>query len=73
MNERIKELAERSVSRFDLDMDGSMDLDQHGRWVRYDDLANLAELIIRECSAVVFKNIGPRSALDVLEHFELKE
>lgn len=28
-----------------------------------------AELIIRECHDVVFKNTGPRSALNVLEHF----
>ena len=33
----------------------------------------LAELIIRECAHVVFKNTGPKSALTVLEHFEVKE
>ena len=33
----------------------------------------LAELIVRECADVVFKKTGPKSALNVLEHFGLKE
>ena len=32
-----------------------------------------AELIVRECAAVVFKKTGPKSALDVLEHFGVEE
>ena len=36
-------------------------------------LEKFAELIIRECATVVNKKIGPKSALDVLEHFGVKE
>ena len=32
-----------------------------------------AELIVRECAGVVFKKVGPKSALDVLEHFGVEE
>ena len=28
-----------------------------------------AELIVRECAKVVFEKTGPKSALNVLEHF----
>ena len=37
------------------------------------DDAKFAELIVRECASVVFKKTGPKSALDVLEHFGVKE
>ena len=33
----------------------------------------LAELIIRECAKVVFEKTGPKSALNVLEHFGVEE
>jgi hypothetical protein len=33
----------------------------------------LAELIVRECAKVVFEKTGPKSALNVLEHFGVKE
>ena len=32
-----------------------------------------AELIVRECASVVFEKTGPKSALNVLEHFGVKE
>ena len=32
-----------------------------------------AELIIRECALVVYKKTGPKSALNVLEHFGVEE
>jgi len=32
-----------------------------------------AELIVRECALVVHKKTGPKSALDVLEHFGVEE
>lgn len=32
-----------------------------------------AELIIRECALVVHKKTGPKSALNVLEHFGVEE
>ena len=37
------------------------------------DDAKFAELIVRECASVVFKKTGPKSALDVLEHFGVEE
>lgn len=36
-------------------------------------LQQFAERIIRDCARVVFDNTGPRSALNVLEHFGLKD
>lgn len=36
-------------------------------------LEKYGEAIIRECALVVFKKTGPKSALDVLEHFGLDE
>lgn len=32
-----------------------------------------AELIIRECHNVVFKNTGAKSALNILDHFGIEE
>lgn len=32
-----------------------------------------SELIVRECALVVHKKTGPKSALDVLEHFGVEE
>ena len=37
------------------------------------DVAKFAELIIRECALVVHKKTGPKSALNVLEHFGVEE
>ena len=31
------------------------------------------ELLIKECAIVVFRKIGPKSALDVLNHFGIEE
>ncbi len=45
---------------------------QNVAW-RKEELEKFAELIIRECAMVVFSNTGPKSALNVLEHFGLKE
>jgi hypothetical protein len=33
------------------------------------DVAKFAELIVRECALVVHKKTGPKSALNILEHF----
>ena len=32
-----------------------------------------AELIVKECALVIQKKVGPKSALDVLEHFGVEE
>lgn len=49
---------------------------QNGRcgleWTE-EDKAEFAELIIKECAQVVFKKTGPKSALNVLEHFGVEE
>ena len=37
------------------------------------DVAKFAELIVRECALVVHKKTGPKSALNVLEHFGVEE
>ena len=55
MNERIKLLAEKAVTRFDKDMNGYMEPEELGQWVRWDDLQNLAELIVQECIDTVKK------------------
>ena len=71
MNERIRELAEQAK--------GFVDLNQHvggekGCMVyTYDGLEKFAELIVRECASVVFEKTGPKSALNVLEHFGVEE
>lgn len=37
------------------------------------DAEKFAELIVRECSLFVFKQNGPKSALNLLEHFGVEE
>ena len=46
---------------------------RHQQMVDDDFLEKFAELVIRECASVVFKNTGPKTALNVLEHFGLDE
>ena len=73
MNEQIKELVKQAVTRFDPDMDGEMEPNEIGDWVMVDDLEKFAELIVRECAKVVSRKAGPKTALDVLEHFGVEE
>jgi hypothetical protein len=47
--------------------------ERHGRTVEVLQSRKFAELIVRECASVVFKKTGPKSALDVLEHFGVEE
>ena len=70
MNERILELAERAEIKFE----------SHPQHQGVDtaviipsDLKKFAELIVRECAKVVFEKTGPKSALNVLEHFGVEE
>jgi hypothetical protein len=46
-----------------------------GDGVVYDtfDPKKFAELIVRACALVAFKKAGPKTALDVLEHFGVEE
>ncbi len=74
MNERIRLLAEQSVSRFDKDMDGSMEPTENGRWVYYDDLTEFAELIVQECSNFLKDTLDDHFAAEQLEeHFGVEE
>jgi hypothetical protein len=66
MNKRIKELAEQAATRFEQDMDGSMEPEESGDWIRFEDLEKFAELIVKECGEFVdpvtrnlmFKHLG---------------
>ena len=66
MNERIKDMLEQPV------FDRLWDWYNIGP-VQRATLEEFAELIVRECAGVVFKKVGPKSALDVLEHFGVEE
>ncbi len=57
MNERIQELAKLAQEDY---------VGYQGKGLCYE---IFAKLIIRECADVIHKRIGPKSALDVLEHF----
>ena len=80
MNERICELIEQVVTRFDKDMDGSMEPEESGEWVRFECLEELIDVIVREC-AIIAKNkqykhspahsVGDCAAA-IREHFGVK-
>jgi hypothetical protein len=59
MNERIEKLAEQAG------------FDVYG-W-NENQLKKFAELIVQECARVVSQKTGPKSALNVLEHFGVEE
>jgi len=71
MNERIRELAGQSVVRFDKDMDGSMEPEEQGRWVLYEDLEKFAELIVKECANYAYSDDQDHKAM--LKHFGVEE
>jgi hypothetical protein len=62
MNERIQELM--------LEAGRTIPGDKH---IDADFCKKFAELIVRECADVVHKRVGPKSALDVLDHFGVTE
>ncbi len=61
MNERIQELAKLAQEVY---------VGYQGKGLYYE---IFAKLIIQECADVIQKRIGPKSALDVLEHFGVEE
>ena len=67
MNEQIWKLAEQIVC-FEQDMDGSMEPNENGQWIRVDEMAKFAELIVRECATLAYD--GPNG---ILEHFGVEE
>ena len=74
MNERIQKLAEQARVQ-----DRGYFIYQYGGPTGHQsvekaiDLEKFAELIVRECALVVHKKTGPKSALNVLEHFGVEE
>jgi hypothetical protein len=67
MNERIQHLS-------DIAYKNHLKNNPHSSFGRRDDYdREFAELIVRECAKVVFEKTGPKSALNVLEHFGVEE
>jgi hypothetical protein len=68
MNERIRELAEQATSIVEM-------VGPQGYTSSYAnfDREKFAELIVQECARVVSQKTGPKSALNVLEHFGVEE
>ena len=64
MNERIKQLAEQA---------GFTVENGHIQSLAYKQTEKFAELIVQECANVIHDRIGPKSALDILEHFGVEE
>jgi hypothetical protein len=79
MNERIKELVDQTVARFEQDMDGSMEPANWGDyWISYDELEAFAELIIKECVGICMIEYdtglepapqAPQIARQIKQHF----
>jgi hypothetical protein len=67
MNERIRQLAEQAVEETQLLMIMEYRNFESTLYKKF------AELIVRECALVVHKKTGPKSALNVLEHFGVEE
>ena len=67
MNERIQHLSDIAYKNHLKNNPHS----SFGRRADYD--REFAELIVRECAKVVFEKTGPKSALNVLEHFGVEE
>jgi hypothetical protein len=64
MNERIRELSQQVGLPMGL---------SEPQWHYEPSVYQLAELIVRECHNVIFESTGPRSALNILEHFGFGE
>jgi hypothetical protein len=48
-------VSHKDTTRFDLDMDGSMEPSEHGRWVRHEDLVRAIAAERESCAKVVEK------------------
>ena len=75
MNERIKELAEqaRAEVRNEWDKGNKISYPEAHYQFQRDNDQQFAELIVKECANVVFNKVGPKTALDVLNHFGVTE
>jgi hypothetical protein len=65
MHDKITELIEKATKRYPA-------TESSGEFSTFDK-EKFAELIVRECSLFVFKQNGPKSALNLLEHFGVEE
>ena len=65
MHDKITELAEQATTYIEPTANSGEG------WIF--DKEKFAELIVRECSLFVFKQNGPKSALNLLEHFGVEE
>ena len=74
MNERIKELVKQAGGHFSTHTLTSYPA-QHRESIELWDknIEKFAELLIKECALVIQKKVGPKSALDVLEHLGVEE
>ena len=73
MNERINELIWQCAIPNDQVEDYNRDNNRVEILDQKLDAEKFAELIVRECARVVSEKIGPKSALDVLEHFGVEQ
>ena len=74
MNKRIKLLAEQAHSESYEQYLLRQSKEGAANVIFYDMFnQKFAELIVRECASVIHQRIGPKSALDVLEHFGVEE
>ena len=65
MHDKITELIEKATKRYPA-------TESSGEFSTFDK-EKFAELIVRECSLFVFKQNGPKSALNLLGHFGVAE
>ena len=74
MNERIRQLAEQACAFADIQYNKQTKATFYtNKSVEEFFREKFAELIVRECALVVHKKTGPKSALNVLEHFGVEE
>ena len=73
MNDKIKELAEQAARDVRVQHSNAYWRLQDERVEDADWRKRFAELIVQECAKVVSEKTGPRSALNVLEHFGFEE
>ena len=65
MHDKITELIEKATKRYPA-------TESSGEFSTFDK-EKFAELIVRESALFVFKQNGPKSALNLLEHFGVEE
>ena len=74
MNERIRQLAEQACAFADIQYNKQTKATFYtNKSVEEFFREKFAELIVKECALVVHKKTGPKSALNVLEHFGVEE